>query len=256
MYLSFFTVGQQPTQQKLKWQNNILQKVTTISTKKAPVVRTPASHRYPVASNGKLLDVAVIGESAQSTQVSTQKPQSDSDVKVLGVTKQTQRKVMGKDRGLLECPKCSSRHASDPRWVYCPKCFVVIHKTCLLISGCICKYRLTQWTFSFLSSRVRLVYKLSVPQKWGLVIELFYKVLQDCRFLKSEAWCFYFKSQLWLWYCFLYEWLILLLTIQIYNKDFSHKLYFFMFFVATKMGSHCKETQNHGKQRCVKMTHF
>ena len=221
MYLSFFTVGQQPTQQKLKRQNNIPQKVTTISTKKAPVVRTPASHRYPVASNGKLLDVAVIGESAQSTQVSTQKPQSDSDVEVLGVTKQTQhtRKVMGKDRGLLECPKCSSRHASDPRWVYCPKCFVVIHKTCLLISGCICKYRLTQWTFSFLSSRVRLVYKLSVPQKWGLftncrflkseaclqtvgsskwglVIESFYKVLQDCRFLKSEAWCFYFKSQL------------------------------------------------------------
>ena len=146
MYLSFFTVGQQPTQQKLKRQNNIPQKVTTISTKKAPVVRTPASHQYPVTSNGKLLDVAVIGESAQSTQVSTQKPQSDSDVEVLGVTKQTQhtRKVMGKDRGLLECPKCSSRHASDPRWVYCPKCFVVIHKTCLLISGCICKYRLTQ----------------------------------------------------------------------------------------------------------------
>ena len=166
MYLSFFTVGQQPTQQKLKWQNNIQQKVTTISTKKAPVVHTPAIHQYPVTSNGKLLDVAVIGESAQSTQVSTQKPQSDSDVEVLGVTKQMQHtwKVKGKDWGLLECPKCSSRHASDPRWVDCPKCFVVIHKTCLLISGCICKYRLKQWTFSFLSSRVRLVYKLSVPQ--------------------------------------------------------------------------------------------
>ena len=67
---------------------NISQKVTTISTKKAPVVCTPASHQYPVASNGKLLDVAVIGEGAQSTQ----KPQSDSDVKVLGVTKQTQHK--------------------------------------------------------------------------------------------------------------------------------------------------------------------
>ena len=40
------------------------------------------------------------------------------------------------------------------------------------------------------------------------------------------------------------------------NKDFSHKLYFFMFFVATKMGPHCKDTQNHGEQRCVKMTHF
>ena len=73
MYLSYFIVGQQPTQQKLKRQNNIPQKVTTISTKKAPVVRTPASHQYPVASNGKLLDVAVIRESVQSTQVSTQK---------------------------------------------------------------------------------------------------------------------------------------------------------------------------------------
>ena len=84
----FFTVGQQPTQQKLKRQKIIPQKVTTVSTKKAPVVHTPASHRYPVTSNGKLLDVAVIGESAQSIQ----KPQSDSDVKVLGVTKQTQYK--------------------------------------------------------------------------------------------------------------------------------------------------------------------
>ena len=138
----FFTVGQQPTQQKLKQQNNIPQKVTTISTKKAPVVCTPASHWYPVASNSKLLDVAFIGESAQSTQ----KPQSDSDIEVLGVTKQTQHKgkVREKDRGLLECRKCSSRHANDPRWVYCPLCFVVIHRTGLLISGCICKYRLTQ----------------------------------------------------------------------------------------------------------------
>ena len=84
----FFTVGQQPTQQKLKRQKIIPQKVTTISIKKAPVVHTPASHWYPVASNGKLLDVAVIRESAQSTQ----KPQLDSDIKVLGVTKQTQHK--------------------------------------------------------------------------------------------------------------------------------------------------------------------
>ena len=29
-----------------------------------------------------------------------------------------------------------------------------------------------------------------------------------------------------------------------------------MFFVATKMGPHCKDTQNHGEQRCIKMTHF
>ena len=171
----FFTVGQQPTQQKLKWQNSIPQKVTTISTKKVPVVRTLASHWYPVTSNSKCLDVAVIGESARSTQ----KPQSDSDVEVLGVTKQHKGKVREKDWGLLECPKCSSRYANDPHWVYCPQCFVVIHRTCLLISGCICKYRLMQWTYSFLSSRVRLVYKLSVPQKWGL--------FTNCRFLKSEA---------------------------------------------------------------------
>ena len=72
----------------MKRQKIIPQKVTTISTKKAPVVHTPASHQYPVISNGKLLDVAVIGESAQSTQ----KPQSDSNVEVLGVTKQTQHK--------------------------------------------------------------------------------------------------------------------------------------------------------------------
>ena len=52
------------------------------------MVHTPASHQYPVTSNGKLLDVAVIRESAQTTQ----KPQSDSDVEVLGVTKQTQHK--------------------------------------------------------------------------------------------------------------------------------------------------------------------
>ena len=136
----FFTVGQQPTQQKLKRQNSIPQKVTTISTKKAPVVCTLAGHQYPVASNGEHLDVAVVGESAQSTQ----KPQSDSDVEILGVTKQHKGKVRGKDQGLLECPKYSSRHANDPHWVYCPQCFVVIHRTCLLISGCICKYRLTQ----------------------------------------------------------------------------------------------------------------
>ena len=138
----FFTVGQQPTQQTLKQQKTIPQKVTTISTKKAPVVRTPASHRYPVASNGKLLDVAVIGKSAQSTL----KPQSDSDVEVLGVTKQTQHKGKARrnDQGLLECLKCSSRHANDQHWVCCPQCFVVIHKTCLLISGCVCKYRLMQ----------------------------------------------------------------------------------------------------------------
>ena len=212
-------MGQQPTQQKLKWQNSIPPKVTTISTKKAPVVHTLASHWYPVTSNVKLLDVAVIRESAQSTQ----KPQSDLDIEVLGVTKQHKGKVRGKDQGLLEWLKCSSRHANDPHWVYCPQCFVVIPRTCLLISGSICKYNLTQWTFSFLSLRVRLVYKLSVPQKWGLVIELFYKVLQDRRFLKSEAWCYYFKSQL-LIYCWLSRYIyiyIYIIKISVINYIFS-----------------------------------
>ena len=95
MYL--FTVGQQPTQQKIipqkvlgqqpTQQKIIPQKVTTTSTKKAPVVCRPTSHRYPVASNGKLLEVAVIREHTQSTQ----KPQSDSDVEILGATKQTKQ---------------------------------------------------------------------------------------------------------------------------------------------------------------------
>ena len=51
------------------------------------MVCTPASHWYPVTSNSKLLDVAVIREGTQSTQ----KAQSDSDVEVLGVSK-TQHK--------------------------------------------------------------------------------------------------------------------------------------------------------------------
>ena len=169
MYLSFFTVGQQPTQQKLKWQNNILQKATTISTKKAPVVCTPGSHRYPVASNGKLLDVAVIGESAQSTQVSTQKPQSDSDVEVLGVTKQTQHtwKVRGKDRGLLECPKCSRRHANDRRWSIVPSAFLLFTKPVCLSVDVFASTDLCSELFLF------------CPQEWGL--------FTNCQFLKSEA---------------------------------------------------------------------
>ena len=150
--------------------------------KEGPVVCTPASHRYPVASNGKLLDVAVIRESAQSAQ----KPQSDSDVEVLGVTKQTQHKgkVRRNAEAFLNAQSVPVGMWMIHVWVYCPQCFVVIHRTCLLISGCVCKYRLTQWTFPFLSSRVRLVYKLPVPQKWGLLIKSFCKVLQDCRFLK------------------------------------------------------------------------
>ena len=42
-------------------------------TKKPPVVRKPHYYRYPVASNGKLLDVVVIGESTQKPEQLTQK---------------------------------------------------------------------------------------------------------------------------------------------------------------------------------------
>ena len=77
----FLTVRKKSTQQKGRQQNNIPQKVTTTSTpmKKAPVVHKPASHQYPVACSGKLLDVAFNRECTQLTQ----KPQSDSDVEVL-----------------------------------------------------------------------------------------------------------------------------------------------------------------------------
>ena len=114
-------------------------------TKKAPVVRKPMekppvvrkhnSHRFPVASNGKLLDVAVIAESTQKKpKQSTQKRPQSGDQVVQYVAKK------GKDRGLLECPKCGSKHKNDPCWVCCPRCFVVIHKTCLSSKGCVCEY--------------------------------------------------------------------------------------------------------------------
>ena len=104
-------------------------------TEKPPVVCKHYNHRYPVASNGKLLDVAVVAESTQEKpKQSTQKRPRSSDQVVQYVAKK------GKDRGLLECPKCGSKHKNDPRWVCCPRCFVVIHKTCLSSKGCVCEY--------------------------------------------------------------------------------------------------------------------
>ena len=73
-------------------------------------------HRYPVAANGKLLDIAVIDEKPQ--------PQSTKSVKV---------SVSGQKDSF--CPKCSLE-CDDP-WVFCPVCKIVIHKTCIL-TGCIC----------------------------------------------------------------------------------------------------------------------
>ena len=84
-------------------------------------------------------------------------------------------------------------------------------------------------------------------------MESFYKVLQECRFLKSAI--LKVSCDFDIVFC-MNDFYFIVDYPHIYNKDFSHKLYLFMFFVATKMGPHCKETQNHGKQRCVKMTHF
>ena len=76
-------------------------------------------HRYPVAANGNLLDIAVIDEKPQ--------PQSTKSAKV---------SVSGQKDSF--CPKCSLEH-DDPR-VFCPVCKIVIHKTCIL-TGCICNYK-------------------------------------------------------------------------------------------------------------------
>ena len=76
-------------------------------------------HRYLVAVNGKLLDIAVIDEKPQ--------PQSTKSAKVLS---------SGQKDSF--CLKCSLEH--DDPWVFCPVCKIVIHKTCIL-TGCICNYK-------------------------------------------------------------------------------------------------------------------
>ena len=83
-----------------------------------PVIQKKGKkHRYPVAVNRKLLDIAVIDE----------KPQSNKSAKVLS---------SGQEDSF--CPKCSLEH--DDPWVFCPVCKIVIHRTCILM-GCICNYK-------------------------------------------------------------------------------------------------------------------
>ena len=76
-------------------------------------------HRYPVAANGKFLDIGVITEEKPQ-------PQSTKSPKVLS----------GQEDSF--CLKCSLE--CDDLWVFCPVCRIVIHKTCIL-SGCVCKYK-------------------------------------------------------------------------------------------------------------------
>ena len=123
-------------------------------------------HHFPVASNGKLLDVAVITEekpqSPESPKVTLHQwvclLESDSDIEVEDLPpvatphKGELRKgdwglpILSGQEGFF-CPKYSLGHgeALDPlldetHWVFHPICHVVIHITCIL-SGCVCKYK-------------------------------------------------------------------------------------------------------------------
>ena len=84
------------------------------STKSAKVLSS--GQGYPVAANGKLLDIAVIDEKPQSTKSA---------------------KVSSSGQEDSFCPKCSLE--CDGPWVFCPVCKIVIHRTCILM-GCICNY--------------------------------------------------------------------------------------------------------------------
>ena len=91
-------------------------------TKKPPVVCKHHNHQYPVTSNGKLLDVAVIRESTQKPKQSTQKKSHSTQKRPRSgdqVVEYVAKK--GKDQGLLECLKCGDKHKIDPRWVCCPQ---------------------------------------------------------------------------------------------------------------------------------------
>ena len=76
-------------------------------------------HRYPVAANGKLLDIAVIDE----------KPQPQS-------TKSANVSLLGQEDSF--CSKCSLE--CDDLCIFCPVCKIVIHKTCIL-RGSVCNYK-------------------------------------------------------------------------------------------------------------------
>ena len=126
-----------------------------------------SKHRYPIAANGKLLDIAVIGEEKPQPQLKSPKvnlrqrvrlPDSDSEdeIQELPVPATPHKGELGKkDWGLpvlpglqcFICVKCSLKH-NDPfdplpdesLWVFCPVCKVVIHTTCIL-NGCVCKFK-------------------------------------------------------------------------------------------------------------------
>ena len=80
-----------------------------------PSQKMSNKHRYPVASNRKLLDITVVTEEEPQ-------PQSTKAPKVFP----------GQDDSF--CLKCSLEH--DDPWVFCPVCQIVIHRTCIF-SGCV-----------------------------------------------------------------------------------------------------------------------
>ena len=138
-------------------------------TQVVPSRRKGSKHHYPIAANGKLLDIAVIGEEKPQPQPQLKSPKvnlrrraplpdtdSEDEVEELPIPATPRKGELGKkDWGLpvlpgrqgFICVKCSLKHGDplDPLpdeslWVFCPVCKVVIHTTCIL-NGCVCKYK-------------------------------------------------------------------------------------------------------------------
>ena len=119
-----------------------------------PVIHKGKKHRYPVAVNGKLLDIAVIDEKPQPQPQSTKSAKVSSsgqgylvaangkllDIVVIDEKPQSTKSAKVSSSGQEDsfCPKCSLE-CDDP-WVFCPVCKIVIHRTCILM-GCICNYK-------------------------------------------------------------------------------------------------------------------
>ena len=125
-----------------------------------PIIHKAKKHRYPVAVNGKLLDIAVIDEkpqpqlqpqSTKSAKVSSSGSSSGQgypvaangkllDIVVIDEKPQSTKSAKVSSSGQEDsfCPKCSLE-CDDP-WVFCPVCKIVIHRTCIL-TGCICNYK-------------------------------------------------------------------------------------------------------------------
>ena len=107
-----------------------------------PVIQNKGKkHRYLVAVNGKLLDIAVIDEKPQPQPQSTKSAKVSSsgqgylvaangkllDIAVIDEKPQSTKSAKVSSSGQEDsfCPKCSLE-CDDP-WVFCPVCKIVIH---------------------------------------------------------------------------------------------------------------------------------